>query len=1053
MPAPPPGYILDPRDPTRAIPAPSSAPSRPMFQEVKTPNPQTPEQRAQTIAATNKTNKEAANIVKPHVLTAEEVAANPTLDPGKAWGMDASGNVKVVGDVPQPFKVGDPEAINHAWSVIDSITGARGLSGKPLATGTLSATVSAIPVVGGLVGQNRANLQTKLGQISGDLRQLGIRTLYEQTGKRGVGAIARNQSEQQALQNALAPLGYVDQGGHLVTSGAQPDTATLGQGLDAAQNIYVRHLARLYGMDPDNPQSVQLLSSAIGDPKRRAMFLRQAQSVAQPQGSSTQPGDNGITASAPPPAITAVDNGAAVSTDSQASVDPTLARIAPQLEQYLAADPKKISNAMILGYVQKNGVKPSPSLLSALSYRMSEEGARWRAQGGNYAVDPSVNVPLTGARKAMAEVSGFAPGGVPVGATAAGAADTLSLGGAPDVAGIINSVTGVGPTRADVIKARDVSAAEHPYATFGGNMAGAVLSPLGRGGGALRSAGLGGLYGFLGSEDPDLKSRLGSAAIGATVGAAAHGGTSLLTKGVQSGYRGGKNLIMSPFTGDPEALATNNALSRAAADMPPQDIDAAAAKLIDLKSKGAAPPAAAALDRSGQDYLARLTAGSPSARAAADEASASFRQALPKQLADDFDAAIHDAAPPNNGQTAAFLSRPTRDIARDVQEMAGREYETGIQPISRETLKITPELADTLTHERIGGAIKDALANQKLDNDTRQVLRNLPGQLKALDASVVTPAAGMDPEKVAALQAQVRSKYAEHIPLSIDAARNIATALDRTAARLQDGSEAAVNMHQLSSEIRSAIGEQFPEYQPINARYASRMRAIEAMDEARRHFLGETPEQIDALSKAGRNFSDVEGEPEYRGVKGAEPSGPIQPSNRQFAIAGAREAAATKAGADTGESGGKVARTIAEGPNQQGRNAVVLGKEGADKLASRAAAKADVADTYERVTSGSSGDQAAKWWKVGKALIATKLTGGGAHTAAAHALAGLPGMSGEDAARVVRVYLDADSADQALKFLSKSYGARRARFIMARMASVASAASVTRATPVREPAQ
>lgn len=1071
--APPPGYVLDPNDPTRAIPAGGSvapAPPPPPASRLtfvpfpKTAEPQTPDQQAHTQAETNKTNKEAANIVTPHVLTADEVAANPTLNPSTTWAMDSTGNIKAVGSVPHPFKVGDSDAINHAWDVIDSISQARQLATKPLSTGTMAATVSGIPIVGGLVGQNHANLQTKLGQISGDLRQLGITNLYQSTGSKGVGSIARTASEQQALQSSMAPLGYVDQGGgHMVSSGPQPDAQQLGQGLDQAQNIYVRHLARLYNMDPDNPQTMQLLGSAINDPARRGMFLKSLQGqVAPAQGGPTPAGDNGITKSAPPPAISGLGgDSAAVSTDTQAVTDPNMARIAPALEQYLAADPKKVSNAMILGFVQKNGVDLSSnptlagSLNAALQYRMSKDGAAWRAQGGNYTVDPTYNQPLSGARKVMAEVSGAAPGGVPVGATAAGAADAATLGAIPDVAGVVHAVTGTGPSRADVINARDVSAEQHPLATFLGNAAGGVASPLARGGGALRTAGMGGLYGFLGSDDPDLQSRLINMGLGASVGLAAHGVSSAALGGAAAGYRTGKNAVLSAFAGDPEQLAVENALGRAANQMPPQNVDAATARILDLNNRGASAPAAAGLNRSGQDYLARLTSGSAGARTAADQAAADYRKALPPQLAGDFNQAIADAAPANVN-ASEFLSRPTRDIASDVQDMAGREYQTGIAPIANEPLQVTPDLADALTHERINGAIKDALSNHQLDDTTRTQLRALPAQLKAVsgadqktmlignknmtadqvraeypkDANAILASAGMD-------------KTPSSIALTVDGARNIATALDRTAAKMQEGTEGAVELHSLSGDIRNAIGQQYPEYSPVNDRYASRMRAIDAMDTARRNFLGESPEQIDALAKGAKNFSDTAGEPEFTGPGG--PQGAPQPSNRQFAIAGAREASETRAGAGTGSGGASVARTIAEGPNQQGRNAMVVGA-GADKLAANAGAKADVADAVDRITSGASGEQTSKWWNIGKTLMASKVTGG-AHTMAAHALAGLPGMSSEDAARVVRVYLDADSAPQALKSLANAYGANKARFIMARMAAVGSAASTVRGTP------
>jgi hypothetical protein len=943
------------------------------------------------------------------------------------------------------FKIGDSEAINHAWNIVSNIDSARDLSSKPLATGTMAASITGIPVIGGIVGQNRANLQTKLGSVAGDLRQLGIRTLYQQTGQKGVGSIARNQAEQQALQNSLAAIGNVDTGGHTAPGGAQPDAATLNEGLGAARNIYLRHLARLYGMSPDDPNALSMLDTASKDPKVRANLLMQTQqrSTAAPAGSA----DHGITASAPPPAISGTSSSAGVSTDSQATVDPNVARIKPQLEQMLAADPHDISNDQILKYVHNNGVDLSifgGTLNDALRFRMSREGAAWRANphgAGNYTVDPHYNKPITGLRKTMAEVSGAAPGGVPVGATAVGAADTATLGAIPDIAGIVHGVTGAGPTRSDVIAGRDVSADEHPYGSFVGNMGGALLSPLGRGGGLGRTALTSAGYGFFGSDDPSLGSRVINAGLSGALGAAAHGVTAGALNGVRPAYRAGRNMILSPIV-DSEELATDNALSRAANSMPRQDLQDATARFHQLSSRGAEPPAAAVLSRAGQDYLGTLAAGSPAAKTAATEIAGANRQALPKSIADDFNSAIRDATPAN-GLEKDMLNKPVREIASDVQDMASREYEVGMRPIGAEPLKVTPELGDVFTHERVGGAIRDALSNHQLDEATRAELRGLPGQLKALGTVV--------PGGNAATQAGIRAKYAAGIPLTVSGARNIATALDRTAAKLQEGSEGGVELRRLSKEIRSAIGEQYPEFAPINERYASRMRAIDVLDETRSNFLGETPEQIDALANISRNLSDTPNEPEFKGVPGAEPNGSVLPSNRQFGIAGAREAASTKAGAGTGEGGTRVAEELATGPNQQTRSAMVLGPQGAAKLAERAGAKAQVSDVLNRIASGPSGDQTAKWYSLAKRAIMYKLTGGTAHYAAAYALSGIPGMTANDAARVVRVYMDTSSADQAFHSLSKAYGAQRARTIMARMVGVASGAATQHQTPIGSP--
>lgn len=941
------------------------------------------------------------------------------------------------------FKVGDSDAISHAWDIVNNIDSAKELSTKPLATGTMAASITGLPVVGGLVGQNRANLQTKLGSVAGDLRQLGIRTLYQQTGQKGVGSVARNQAEQQALQNSLAAIGSVDQAGH--PSGQQPDAATLNQGLDQARTIYLRHLARLYGMNPDDPNALSMIDTAAKDPKTRANLFLQTQQKVTAAPTSGGSVDNGITRSAPPPAITGLgSNSAKVSTESQATVDPNVARIKPQLEQMLAADPRQISNDQILQFVQSHGVDLNNfggSLNAALQYRMSTEGAKWRQRGGNYAVDPTYNKPITGLRKTMAEVSGATPGGVPVGATAVGAADTALMGAAPDIAGAIHGVTGLGPTRSDVIAGRDVSAAEHPYATFAGNAAGAVLSPLGRGGGLGRSALMSALYGAFGSDDPSVSGRLTNAGLSAALGTAAHGASSALLNSARPAYRAGRNIILSPIV-DREALAEDNALSRAANSMPRQDLRTATSQFTDLADKGASPPAAAVLSRAGQDYLGTLAAGSPAAKTAANEIAGAHRQGLPQSIAEDFNAAIRDATPAN-GLEKDMLNKPVREIAGDVQDMASREYETGMRPIADEPIKVTPELTDVLTHERANGAIRDALSNHQLDEATRAQLRSLPGQLKALGTVV--------PGAKAGVQQGIRAKYAEGIPLTVSGARHIATALDRTAAKLQAGSEGGVELRRLSGQIRSAIGEQYPEFSPINERYASRMRAIDVLDETRGNFLGESPEQIDALAKTAKGLDDIPNAPEYRGVPGAEPNGQVLPSNRQFAIAGAREAASTKAGAGTGTGGTRVAEELATGPNQQTRNAMIMGDEAAGKLAQRAGAKAQVSDVLQRIASGPSGDQTAKWYSLAKRALMYKLTGGTAHYAAAYALSGIPGMSSADAARVVRVYMSSGSADQTFNSLSKAYGAQRARTIMSRMVGVASGAATQHQTPIGSP--
>jgi hypothetical protein len=873
----------------------------------------------------------------------------------------------------QGFKVGDTDAITHAWDVLDSINSARSLSHKPLAAGTRAEAVRNIPLVGGMVGQNRDNLQTKLGSIAGDLRQLAIHNLYQQTGSKGVGSIARSTSEQQALQSSLAPLGFVEQGGHASPTGAAPDAATLGQGLDVAQNIYLRHLARLYGASPDDPNVLATLGTAVNDPKQRSTLLQALQNPGAAK---------------------------ALSSTDQAVLNPAVDKIKGQLTNMLNAPQGKVSNQQILDFVKQNNVDPEawPDLQAALKRRGKVQ----------FNVDPHFNQKLTGVPKVMSQVGTFAPGGVPIGASVVGFGDAFTGGAAPDIAGIVHGVTGLGPTRADVVTARDMSAEQNPIATFLGNAGGIVANPLMRGGGLGRTAALSGLYGGLSSSDPSVGARALNATIGASVGGLAHGATSAVAKGGQNAFRALRS-IMAPVFGDSGAPDAN-ALARVADALPKQDVAAIRAAVADGRT-----PAAVALSPAGQAFMQKVAGSSPGARTAAQAADKTLRQAIPAHLANDFNSAISDLAPNVQG-AQTYLNRPVREVAKDVQDMAGREFETGIEPIKNDQIAVDQELADAFGHEQMKPAIADTLRNSKLSPESQAVLRSLPQWLKE----------GM----------------LGKLPITVDVMRNLATTLDRRALN----SHGDIVMRDLAQTLRGKIVDQFPEYKPVNDLYASRKRAIDAMEGARSHFLGDTPESMDALHAATQNLSDAPNPPEFKGVMAAEPSGPVLPSNRQFAAAGAREAATTKAGSGANQNGADVLRRIAEGGNQQSNNQMVLGNQAAD-LAARAGKSASTAEAVANIAKGPAGDQTGNWFKYAKYALMTKATGGAAHYAVAKSLAGMPKLTADDAARVTHIFLNADSADQALKALTRSYGASTARNILGRVAGIGAAGQETRSQP------
>lgn len=910
----------------------------------------------------------------------------------------------------------DPEqARSHVSDILGKIDEAEGLLGKPLTSGLPGSIFGHVPGTNAYVLRSLVGDPTdpgNPGQITGDLRQQGIAYLRALNGGSGVGTVARSQQEQAALQSAMSN----------IRQGLPADE--LKGALNDVKQIYLRAYARSYGLDPDKPDVQQrfginpLWQPPGGTPPQEAPTGKPKQI------GETTPKDNGITASAPPPAI---GPGLEVhsSASGQAKIDPSLAKIGPQLSAYIN-DPK-VTDAMVLGYMEKNGVDPaSTNIKDVLQTRAA---AMKNNQRFGSTVDPRYNVPLTGERKIAAEVATASPGGVPVGPFLVGAADTGTLGTGPDVVGSLP-----GFSRTELIQARDAAANESPTATLLGNLAGGFLplpgaaeaNAIGRLG---RTAGAGATYGFFGSEDPNVLSRGFNAGLGGLVGALGHGVADAGLRGVQGAYRTAARPVESLLIG-PEATADKFALNAAARKMPTQNLAEAGANDAAAKAAGVPQPAAASINRGGQDYLARQANSYPQARAIVDTVADKTRAAIPEQLAGDFNSAI-EAAAPKGVDTSAYLNRPVREIASDIQSMAGREFERGIEPIKGEKMALTPDLTGDLEHERVAGAIRDALANHNLSAETRNELRSLIPQLKTL----------------AGAPDLAREAYAKGIPLSVDSARNIATALDRTAGKLADGSEGQVELSRLSRDIRGAIAEQFPEYAPVNARYASRMRAKEAMFEARKNFLASTPEAKDALAKASRNFTDEANPPEFGAEPETSPNGfrkPAQPlpSNRQIAIAGAREAASVNAG----ENGAGTAQRIASNVNQRGNNATVMGA-GAKGVENRAAVRANVANAVDRIASSSPNDKTETMFSLVRQAVITKATGGGGRYMLAHAAAAMPGLSADDASRVVRLYLNADSGKQVLDSLTRAYGARRARFIMARMAAVTSAATGVRGFP------
>lgn len=938
-------------------------------------------------------------------MTADEKTAYG-LDPSKPFTINIKTNkpelIPTGKDATPPPQTPDPFQTD---AILKQIQNVRELAKQPFALGPASPYLKHIPII----GNNASNMEGALSQITGDIRQLGIERLRELNGGQGVATIARNQAEQQALQNAFAPLNQTQTADQFI------------KGLDTGEQLYRRQSAKAAGLDPMDPEvqkrfGINPILLPDGTPQAPAP-------TAATPGSGPPPPVLQITKSTPLPAVEGT-NGIQTSGTTKTVIDPAWEKAAPRLEQMLAADPKEISNAQIIGWMQNNGLEPSAAK-DALDYRMSPHGADWRKRGGNYVVDPRRQETLSGLEKARALLATSAPG-----AFLAGAAETGSMGADKELAGLVGSVGGAGgytKARQDYTDKTNLMAYEHPDATVMGNTLGGLSSlstgvPKTFGRQLVHNVGQAGVYGALSSDDPSVGGRFENALGSMGTAAVATPALEVASIPFRAATRSASGTVQRLFGANPEMVADNAALGRLGSHLPPQDIPKLRENLATQDSLGASPSGATVVDRTGQDYLGRLVQKSPAARAEADTALSTAEAKLPGAIKDDFTQAIDKAA--GNEDVATFLNRPARDITRDVHDMAGREYEAGIAPIKHEPVPISPELADALSHEQIKGAISDALNGHSLDDQTRATLRGLPAVLKQVG--------GMDPKLAA--------KVFSGLNLDVDSVRNIATALDRKASKLADGTEAQYELSRLSQTLRNEVKDIYPEFAATNDRYSSRMRAINALDDARKNFLGNASgTATDALAKStSRPGFNEPGAPEY--PEGTAPT----PSQQQMAQAGAREATVAAAGDKATGSALTTARDMSSA-GQQERTPMVFGDQAGD-LQKRAAAKVANTETLARISSSGTADDAAGTFVAGaKAIANLGFHRGGA--AIASALSGIHGINAADSARIVRLYTSPGEAANVVNQLEQSYGRRKARFIINRIASLATVAAARRSLP------
>lgn len=172
-----------------------------------------------------------------------ENPSDPKLPQGWRWKNGVvGGEAELIPGLPQPKGVGpapDPQRAQQIASILKVIEDARAKANDFLAVGKFAGNAAEYPVIGGLLGQNRATLEGMTDSIMGDIIQQQIARLSANNNGNGVSSLANNVREGERIAASIANLS-LDQ-----------DLPTFLSGLQRAEDYYKRQLQEL----PDTPQN------------------------------------------------------------------------------------------------------------------------------------------------------------------------------------------------------------------------------------------------------------------------------------------------------------------------------------------------------------------------------------------------------------------------------------------------------------------------------------------------------------------------------------------------------------------------------------------------------------------------------------------------------------------------------------------------------------------------------------------------------------------------------------------------------------------------------
>ena len=207
--------------------------------------------------------QELDNLIKSLTIQGKQKdLAQPVADPnapqlpkGFKWKPGKVGEeAELIKGVPAPKGLQqeqqmDPQRIAQIQSILDVIADARAKSDDFLAVGEQSKRVREWPIVGGVLGQNRATLEGMTDSVMGDIIQQQIARLSAMNSGNGVSSLANNVKEGERIAASIANLS-LDQ-----------DVDTFNKGLDRAEEYYRRQLEAAQGAAAPTPQNQDIMAN------------------------------------------------------------------------------------------------------------------------------------------------------------------------------------------------------------------------------------------------------------------------------------------------------------------------------------------------------------------------------------------------------------------------------------------------------------------------------------------------------------------------------------------------------------------------------------------------------------------------------------------------------------------------------------------------------------------------------------------------------------------------------------------------------------------------